>query len=94
MAKLSIVMNKFIRDVYTSPEKPVATYEKYLRMLEEWSSSLPPELRYLPDRFAGGTSSTPLKADELPTVSLVPRLISIPVLTMDSFTSKCSIFRL
>jgi len=94
MAKLSIVVIKFFRDVYTSTEKPASAYEKYLRMLEDWSSSLPPNLRYFPDHLAGETSSTFSTMDELLSVSFVPSFILAPMLTIDSSTLKCSISQL
>jgi hypothetical protein len=94
MAKVSIVVIKFLRDVYTSTAKPATAYEKYLRMLEDWSSSLPPNLRYFPDHLAGETNSTFATTDELSSVSLVRSLILIPMLTIDSSTLKCSISQL
>lgn len=58
MAKLSILVNRFLRDFYTSTDKPATTYEKYLRMLEDWSLPMPPNLRHCPDHLAGETDST------------------------------------
>ena len=94
MAKISIVVNKFLRDIYTSTEKPATAYEKYLHMLEDWSSSLPPNLRYFPDHLAGETNSTFATTDELSSVCFVPSPILIPMLTIDSSTLKCSILQL
>jgi hypothetical protein len=91
MAKISIVVNKFLRDIYTSTEKPAPAYEKYLHMLEDWSSSLPPNLRYFPDHLAGETNSTFATTNELSSVCFAPSPILIPMLTIDSSTLKCSI---
>jgi hypothetical protein len=71
MAKLSIVVNKFLRDIYTSTEKPATAYEKYLHMLEDWSLSLPPNLRYFPDHLAGETNPTFSTTDELLSVNFI-----------------------
>ena len=94
MAKLSIVVNKFFRDVYTSTEKHATAYEKYLHLLEVWSSSLPPNLRYFPDHSAGETNPTFSTTDELSSVSLISSLALIPMLTIDSSTLKYSISQL
>ncbi|KAK5072276.1 hypothetical protein LTR70_009890 [Exophiala xenobiotica] len=70
MAKIAIVVNKFLRDIYTSTEKPANTYEKYLHMLEDWSSALPPNLRYFPNHPAGKTKPNFATKDELSSLYL------------------------
>jgi hypothetical protein len=94
MAKISIVVNKVLREIYTSTEKPATAYEKYLHMLEDWSSRLPPNLRYFPDHLANETTSTFATTDELSSVCFVPSLILVPMLTIISSTWKCSILQL
>lgn len=94
MAKISIVVNKFIRDIYTSTETPDLAYEKYMHMFEDWSSLLPPNLRYFPDHLAGQSNSTFATIDELSSVCCVPSPVPRPRLTTDSSTLRCSILQL
>jgi hypothetical protein len=94
MAKISIVVIKFLRDIYTSTEKAATAYEKYLHMLEDWSSSLPLNMRYFPDHLAGETNSTFATTDELSSVCFVPSPFLLPMLTVVSSTWKCSTLQL
>jgi hypothetical protein len=71
MAKIAVVVNKLLRDVYTTTEKPASSYEKYLHMLEDWSSALPPNLRYFPNHLAGETDPNFAMKDELSSVCII-----------------------
>lgn len=71
MAKLSIVIQKIFRDVHTSREAHATTYEKFLHMLEDWSSSLPLNLRYFPEYVGNENMQTFSTTDELSSVSVI-----------------------
>jgi hypothetical protein len=71
MAKLSVMVSKFIIDVYGAKEEVnFGTYEKYLHALEEWSASLPQSLRYFPDHSKGAIHPSFSTEDEVASVSV------------------------
>jgi len=71
MAKLGIMMGKFIIDVYGAKgEVNFDMYERYLHTLEEWSASLPQSLRYFLDRSRGVICPSFSTEDEVASVSV------------------------
>jgi hypothetical protein len=70
MAKLGVMVSKFIIDVYGAKEEVnFGVYEKYLHTLEEWSASLPQSLRYFPDHSRGAIHPNLSTEDEVASVS-------------------------
>jgi hypothetical protein len=75
MAKLSVMVSKFIIDVYgAKKEANFGIYEKYLHTLEEWSASLPQSLRYFLDRSRGVIRPSFSTEDEVASVSCLHNL--------------------
>jgi len=74
VAKLGVMVSKFIIDVYGAKEEVnFGTYGKYLHTLEEWSASLPQSLRYFPDHSRGAIHPSLSTEDEVASVSLSPQ---------------------
>ena len=73
MAKLGVMVSKFIIDVYGAKEEVnFGTYGKYLHSLEEWSASLSQSLQYFPDHSRGAIHPSLSTEDEVASVSVSP----------------------
>jgi hypothetical protein len=91
MAKLGVMVSKFIIDVYGAKEEVnFGTYEKYLHTLEEWSASLPQSLRYFPDHSRGAIHPNLSTEDEVASVSVSTTRPSAIRLILPSITSRPS----
>lgn len=91
MAKLGVMVSRFIIDVYGSKEEVnFGMYEKYLHTLEEWSSSLPQSLRYFPDHSRGAIHPSLSTEDEVASVSVSSTRPSAIRLILPSITSRSS----
>jgi hypothetical protein len=69
MAKLAVVLGDFTQSAQQHCEMELSTYEGYLHDLEEWSSSLPPSLRYFLEDPDDTQPSRPHNDDEFASVS-------------------------
>jgi hypothetical protein len=94
MAKLGVMVSKFIIEVYGAKEEVnFGTYGKYLHTLEEWSASLPQNLRYFPDHSRGAIHPNLSTEDEVASVSVsTTRLVGNQTyrLVLPSITSRSS----
>ena len=88
VARLAVILGRILKDVYAAKEVSLDRYEKYLIVMEEWSSALPLCFRYFPQN-PGAMEQTGLSVeDEIASVGGLMTPSPDLRLTLFSFTLR------